>query len=253
MHELKRESPFAALRPAGSGNGVVAIERSDLSIATVMARRNKSAELGAAVERHFGIVLPAGAKWTANKGVMFLGTGPGKWLAISEAQNPDFVANLEAQLQGVASVADQSGRTRRVAADGSGVAADAGERPSDRSRTGCVSGDVRGCHQHRAHWDNGMEGGRTRRRSTSRLRAVLPAVSGTGWKSPRPSMACPCSARRRERPFAVRDPLNRLASIGCLGSRFCAKGGEIAPPPGYQPEARSYCSVNSSFLSFIMP
>ncbi len=109
MHELKRESPFAALRPAGSGNGVVAIERSDLSIATVMARRNKSAELGAAVERHFGIVLPAGAKWTANKGVMFLGTGPGKWLAISEAQNPDFVANLEAQLQGVASVADQSG------------------------------------------------------------------------------------------------------------------------------------------------
>lgn len=109
MHDLKRESPFAGLRPAGTGNGVIAVERNDQSIATVMARRDKSAELGAVVQSNFGIVLPTGAKCAANNGVMFLGTGPGKWLAISEAQNPGFVASLEAQFQGFASVADQSG------------------------------------------------------------------------------------------------------------------------------------------------
>jgi sarcosine oxidase subunit gamma len=109
VHDLKRESPFAGLRPAGTGSGVVAIERADLSIAIVMARRGKSADLGAAAERHFDIVLPAEARWATNHGVTFLGTGPGKWLAISEAPNPEFATNLETQLQGFASVADQSG------------------------------------------------------------------------------------------------------------------------------------------------
>ncbi len=109
MHNLKHESPFAGLRPAGAGSGVVVAERTGLAIAAVMARRDKSAELGAAIAHHFGIVLPTGATWAANDSVMFLGTGPGKWLAIGDAAHPDFVANLDAQLQGVASVADQSG------------------------------------------------------------------------------------------------------------------------------------------------
>ncbi|MGL5165407.1 MAG: sarcosine oxidase subunit gamma [Afipia sp.] len=109
MHDLRREIPFAGLRPIGVGNGVVAVERTDLAIATVIARRDKSVELGAAVERNFGIVPPAGAKWAGNNSVIFLGTGPGKWLTISEAPNPDFVVNLATELQGLASVADQSG------------------------------------------------------------------------------------------------------------------------------------------------
>jgi sarcosine oxidase subunit gamma len=92
----------------GAGNGVIAVERNDLAIATVMVRRDKSVELGTAVERAFGIALPAGAKWAGNNGVMFLGTGPGKWLAISEAQSADFVTKLETQLRGLASVAEQS-------------------------------------------------------------------------------------------------------------------------------------------------
>ncbi len=109
MHDLRRESPFASLRPMGVGNGIVAVERTDLAIATVMARRDKSVELSAAVERNFGIVPPAGAEWAGNNGVIFLGTGPGKWLAISEVPNPDFVVTLETELQGLASVAEQSG------------------------------------------------------------------------------------------------------------------------------------------------
>lgn len=108
MHDLRRESPLAGLRPMGVGTGVIAIERTDLAIATVMARRNKSAELSAAVERDFGIVLPIGAKWADNNGVMFLGTGPEKWLAVSETQTANFVTGVESQLQGLASVAEQS-------------------------------------------------------------------------------------------------------------------------------------------------
>ncbi len=109
VNDFKRETPFAGLRPAGTGSGVFAIERIDLSIATVRARRDKAAELAAAVAHHFGIVLPKGAVSAANNGVVFLGTGPGKWLAISETPNPDFVTNLEAELDGLASVAYQSG------------------------------------------------------------------------------------------------------------------------------------------------
>ena len=109
MNDFKRENPFAGLRPAGAGSGLIATERTDLFIATVMARQNKTAELGAAVKQNFGITLPTGATWVASDGVMFLGTGPWKWLAISEAPNPDFVADLEAKLEGLASIADQSG------------------------------------------------------------------------------------------------------------------------------------------------
>jgi sarcosine oxidase subunit gamma len=105
----------------GTGNGVIAVERADLAIATVMARRDKSLELGTAVERAFGIVLPAGAKWAGNHGVIFLGTGPGKWLAISEVQSADFVTRLETQLRGLASVAEQSGGLGVLRLTGSAV------------------------------------------------------------------------------------------------------------------------------------
>lgn len=108
MDDLRHENPFAGLHPSGTGNGVVAVERIDLAIAIVMARRDKLVELGAAVENNFGIMLPTGAEWTENNEVMFLGIAPGKWLAISEMQNPDFAANLEMSLRGLASVADQS-------------------------------------------------------------------------------------------------------------------------------------------------
>src|SRR5712691_5531784 len=100
---------FVGLRPVGGGNGVVAAERVGLAIATVLLRRGKFSELCAAVESNFNIALPDGAKWSAHNGVAFLGTGPGKWLAISEAHDPAFVRNLETQLQGLAAVVEQSG------------------------------------------------------------------------------------------------------------------------------------------------
>ena len=106
--DLVHESAFAGLRAAGAGDGVLAVERVGLAIATVIQRRGQSRELAAAVTANFAIDLPVGAEWTANNGVAWLGTGPGKWLAISASRDPEFVGNLETKLRGLASVIEQS-------------------------------------------------------------------------------------------------------------------------------------------------
>ena len=108
MRDLVHESAFAGLRAAGSGNGVIAVERVGLAIATVILRPAKLRELSAAVTANFAIDLPVGAEWTASNGVALLGTGPGKWLAIKDSRDAEFVSNLEMQLQGLASVVEQS-------------------------------------------------------------------------------------------------------------------------------------------------
>jgi methylglutamate dehydrogenase subunit D len=108
VRDLVHESAFAGLRAAGAGKGVVAVERVGLAIATVIRRRGKSRELSAAVTANFAVDLPVGAEWTANNGVAWLGTGPGKWLAIGESRDTEFVGELETKLGGFASVVGQS-------------------------------------------------------------------------------------------------------------------------------------------------
>ncbi len=109
MLDLANESVFARLRSPVDGHGMTATERVGLAIATVMVRRHKHAELSDAVGNLLGIALPAGAKWASQDGVAFLGTGPGKWLALSDASGAAFVKTLESKLQGLASVVEQSG------------------------------------------------------------------------------------------------------------------------------------------------
>jgi methylglutamate dehydrogenase subunit D len=108
VRDLVHESAFAGLRAAGAGDGVLAVERVGLAIATVIQRRGQSRELSAAVTANFAIDLPVGAEWTANNGVALLGTGPGKWLAISASRDTEFVGKLETKLWGLASVIEQS-------------------------------------------------------------------------------------------------------------------------------------------------
>jgi hypothetical protein len=72
VRDLVHESAFAGLRAAGAGDGVVAVERKGLAIATVIQRRGQSRELSAAVTANFAIDLPVGAEWTANNGVAWL-------------------------------------------------------------------------------------------------------------------------------------------------------------------------------------
>jgi methylglutamate dehydrogenase subunit D len=106
VRDLVHESAFAGLRTAGAGDGVV--ERIGLAIATIILRPGKLRELSAAVTANFAIDLPVGAEWTANNGLALLGTGPGKWLAINDSRDTEFVSNLETQLEGLASVVEQS-------------------------------------------------------------------------------------------------------------------------------------------------
>jgi methylglutamate dehydrogenase subunit D len=108
VRELVHESAFAGLRAAGAGDGVVALERKGLAIATVIQRRGQSRQLSAAVTANFAVDLPTGAEWTANHGVAWLGTGPGKWLAVSEASETEFVGKLETKFWGLAAVIEQS-------------------------------------------------------------------------------------------------------------------------------------------------
>ncbi|WP_322515726.1 hypothetical protein SR870_22575 [Rhodopseudomonas palustris] len=108
MAELMYQSPWRALAPRGSGDGVVATPIERRGIATVMARKGRIAELGAAVQRSYGIALCDRPKRVSAASVTFLGIGPGRWLAISQRPELGFVAVLGAQLDGLASVVDQS-------------------------------------------------------------------------------------------------------------------------------------------------
>ncbi|WP_295847251.1 sarcosine oxidase subunit gamma family protein [Tardiphaga sp.] len=108
MLDLNHLSAFAALRPVGRGRGVVARERSGLAIATVMARKGQTAALMAAVKAQFDITLPSGPHGSGHDLLSFLGTGPGRWLVTHDARTPRFIDDLSIQLDGLASVVDQS-------------------------------------------------------------------------------------------------------------------------------------------------
>ena len=108
MLDLTTISAFAALRPVGNGRGVIARERKGLALATMMARKGQMAALTAAVKQHFDITLPAGPHGSGDGAISFLGTGPGRWLVTHDAPPARFVDGLTQQLEGLASVVDQS-------------------------------------------------------------------------------------------------------------------------------------------------
>jgi sarcosine oxidase subunit gamma len=106
--DLAHISAFADLRSVGDGRGVIARERRGIAIATVMARKGQSAALAAAVKEQFDINLPLRPHGSGSDATSFLGTGPGRWLVTHDAGTPGFVRNLVQQLEGLASVVDQS-------------------------------------------------------------------------------------------------------------------------------------------------
>ncbi len=108
MAELTISRVFDTLRPAGSGDGVTAIERVGLGMATVMVRRGKSGEFLQQVKRRLGIELADAPMryWFDRKSL--IGTGSGKWLAVCETPTANFVEELQRGLDGLASVVDQS-------------------------------------------------------------------------------------------------------------------------------------------------
>jgi methylglutamate dehydrogenase subunit D len=99
---------FDQLRPVGSGDGVAALERVGLGLATVLLRRGKSDEFVQHVKRRSGIELADAPMRYGHERTSFVGIGPGKWLAVVEAPAANFIEDLQLDLDGLASVADQS-------------------------------------------------------------------------------------------------------------------------------------------------
>lgn len=91
-----------------SAAGVEAVVRDGLGLATILERRRSTDGLPQRVRERFGLELPRGPRRSAASGTAFVGTGPGAWLAIGERGGNEFAATLMRDLDGVASVADQS-------------------------------------------------------------------------------------------------------------------------------------------------
>ena len=108
MPEMTTFPIFDLLRPVGSGDGIAAIERLGLGLATVMLRRGKSFEFVQQVKRRFGIEPADAPMRYGHDRISFVGIGPGKWLAVFEAPTANFIEDLQLDFDGIASVADQS-------------------------------------------------------------------------------------------------------------------------------------------------
>jgi heterotetrameric sarcosine oxidase gamma subunit len=107
---LAPRSSFAGLLApvGGSPAGVVVSERIGLGLAAIEPRKRRAPELIARVEAHYGLTPPHGLRRAVVGAIAFLGVGPNRWLAISESGAAAFIDELEAALDGVASVIAQT-------------------------------------------------------------------------------------------------------------------------------------------------
>jgi heterotetrameric sarcosine oxidase gamma subunit len=108
---LQARSALEGILRPGSGAGLALRERTGLGLASIQARRARTGELARLVRERFGVELPEGPKRVAAGEIAFVGTGPGKWLAI-------FEPGTDLDLAGVAAVVDQSDTYAVVHAEG---------------------------------------------------------------------------------------------------------------------------------------
>jgi heterotetrameric sarcosine oxidase gamma subunit len=130
--------------------GVSVAERVGLGLASVEVRKGQIDGLKASVRDAYGVALPEGSTTASGENVMFIGTGPGQWFAVSEAlANEDLATDLAAKLKGLASVADQSSglgvlrfsgpRARDVLAKGLAIDLDPRAFPAGSAATSTLS------------------------------------------------------------------------------------------------------------------
>lgn len=102
---VHRLGHHGAVRPAG----LVVCERTDLALASVIARRGAERALSAKVADTFALALPTTPHRSEAGGIAFIWAGPGQWLATCEGEaGHRFEARLRTTLAGLASVSDQS-------------------------------------------------------------------------------------------------------------------------------------------------
>lgn len=92
---------------ATPGSGVIVSERDALGIASVLAKRGQQAALARQIRERFGIELSPGPRRSAAGDYAFIATGPGTWLATSEAAGNALVTSLTDTLGEYAAISDQ--------------------------------------------------------------------------------------------------------------------------------------------------
>jgi methylglutamate dehydrogenase subunit D len=100
---------FAAAGHFGrsDASGLTVVERTDIALASVIARREQRGTLATALDTAFGLVPPDGPRRVTVNGMTFAGTAPGQWL-VSAENDPGLTARLRARIGPFAAVADQS-------------------------------------------------------------------------------------------------------------------------------------------------
>lgn len=84
-------SHVAPERKPDGAPGVILRERLGLTLAQVAAPRGRETELVEAVRSAYGLELPDGPRRAAGGDVVFVGAGPGRWLAVASKET-DFAA-----------------------------------------------------------------------------------------------------------------------------------------------------------------
>jgi methylglutamate dehydrogenase subunit D len=95
--------------PPGGAVGVFASERANVTLASVVARRNSTGALARRMREVFGFEPPLEPRHIGGDDVAFAWTGPAQWLAIGAGGKGDaLVGRLRAELSGLASISDQT-------------------------------------------------------------------------------------------------------------------------------------------------
>jgi sarcosine oxidase subunit gamma len=110
------KDPLEAM--AATGSAVRLAPRPGLGLATVVARKGMAAALKAQVLALHGFEPADGPRRAARGDIAFVGTGPGVWLATQEHGRDTLAAVLARDLEGLASVSDQSGGYAAVRVSG---------------------------------------------------------------------------------------------------------------------------------------
>ena len=89
--------------------GITVSERGGLALVSIMARKGKTADLGARIKDRFGIDLPLTPRRAGDGSIHFIWCGPDRWLAETSAETPrHFERSLREAASGFASVSNQS-------------------------------------------------------------------------------------------------------------------------------------------------
>ncbi len=106
--KLKARPALYGAKAAAANNTTVEIVE-DWTMALIAERKGQGAALAAKVKDLFGLELPATGRVSTGSGVTAVWAGPGQWLlAASNANGRDLERELQAPLDGLAAVADQS-------------------------------------------------------------------------------------------------------------------------------------------------